>query len=115
MKNFNVGSGNVDDPRPEMHSSISGAGGHGSMREKRASVSEVYGKLQRIISILPEDSKKALGRQADLIRKDPARAIEIIRNQIEANRALIDLLENSMSVDEALRQLDKLLPKEMIP
>lgn len=77
-------------------------------------MAEVYGKLKRIIALLPEDSKRTLANKADLIRKDPEGAVEIIRNEIEAQRAILDLLDNPISTDEALRQLDDLLPKDKI-
>jgi hypothetical protein len=112
MNNFENAGG--ENQRPEIRSSLGKMEGHGSMREKRASVVEVYAKLKNIIGILPEESKKKLAREADMIRNDPEKAVEIIRNEIEAQQSIIDLLDNSISTEEALRQLDELLPKEKV-
>ncbi len=115
MKNsFESASERPMGPDPEMHSSLGRAGGHGSMREKRGSVAEVYGRLAMIINLLPHDSKRRLGNQVEMIRKDPERTIEIIRNEIEAQRAILDLLDNPVSTDEALAMLDELLPPESV-
>ncbi len=35
-------------------------------------------------------------------------------SEIEAQRAVIDLLDNEISTDEALDMLDELLPKEAV-
>jgi hypothetical protein len=103
-----------EEPRAEIRSSLAGKGGHGSEREKRASVAEVLGKLKDIIAILPEDSKRRIGNQVEYIRKNPEQAVEIIRKEIEAQREIINLLDNDITTDEALDMLDGLLPKERV-
>lgn len=111
MRNFHERP-NLEGPNPELRSSLAGAGGHGSVHEKRKDVAEVYEKLKNIIGFLPHDSKRRLGNQAELIRKNPEQAIEIIRNEVEAQRLILELLDNPVHTDEILEMLDELLPKE---
>ena len=103
-----------EQPRQEIRSSLSGKGGHGSGNEKRASVAEVLAKLKDILSILPQESKRRISNQVEYIRKNPDEAIEVIRNEIEAQRTIIDLLDNDVSTDEALTMLDELLEKKPV-
>jgi len=101
-------------PKSEIRSSLAGKGGHGSSHEKRASVAESLGKLRQIINILPEDSKRRIGNRVEYIRENPEEAIEVIRNEIEAQREIINMLDNDISTDEALDMLDKILPKKQV-
>lgn len=109
MSNPNL---NRETPSSDIRTSLTSSQGHGNPTEKRGSVGEVLIRLRHIISILPEDSKRRLGNQADLIRKNPEEAVEVIRNEVEAARLIIDMLnDKAMTTDEALIALDKLLPK----
>ena len=103
-----------EEPRSDIRSSLAGKGGRGSEHEKRASIAEVLTKLRDILDILPHNSKIKIGNQVEQIRKNPERAIEIIRNEIEAQREIINLLDNDISTDEALDMLDELLPKDKL-
>ena len=101
-------------PIGHLGSSLYNESKHGAPEQKRASVAEVLTKLKGILAILPEDSIRRIGRQVEDIRKNPEAAIEIIRNEIDAKRTIIDLLDNDISTDEALAELDKLLPENKI-
>jgi len=72
---------------------------------------EYLKRIQKILSILPEDSKQRIALELGQIRKDPEKAVEIIRNEIELKRQIIDMLDHpEISTEEALRELDKLIP-----
>lgn len=94
----------------DFRSSLATKQGHGSRQEKRTSVAETFGRIQQIVNILPEDAKHEFGRKIELIRQDPERAVELLRNIIEAYRGVIDMLDNRISTDEALAELGKLVP-----
>jgi hypothetical protein len=70
--------------------------------------------IRHTFIILPHDSKVRIGNQVEQIRKNPEATIEIIRKEIEANQALIDLLDNDISTEEALDMLDELIPKDKV-
>jgi hypothetical protein len=107
----NTGEG----PQRDLRSSLGGAGGkHSTAEKRRGEVAKTFDKLKLIINLLPFDSKRRLGNQAELIRKNPEAAIEIIRDEIEAQRAILDLLNNPISTDDALDMLDDLFPKETV-
>ena len=101
-------------PRAHLGSSLYTESKHGGPEHKRASVVETLGRIQEIMAILPEDSKRKIGNQVEKIRKSPEQAIQIIRDEIEAQRSIIDLLDNDISTDEALAELDKIIPKDKI-
>jgi hypothetical protein len=113
MKN-SYESQNLEGPNPEIHTSLSGKGSHGSMREKRGSIAAIGEKLKVIMALLPHESQRKIANQVEFIRKDPEKAIEVIRNEVEAQREILDLLDNPISTDEALEMLDEIVPKETI-
>lgn len=101
-------------PTPEssgdFQSSLRGRQGRGERREKRASVAETFDRIREIMSILPEPAKEEIGRDIAGIRQSPEAAVELIRSKIEAYRGIIDMLDNSISTDRALAELQKLVP-----
>ncbi len=82
-------------------------------REKRHSVAEYLTKLKEILNILPEESKIRIGNQVERIKGNPEAVIEIIRREIEAEKAIVDFLNNgNISTDQALKELEDLLRKK---
>lgn len=95
----------------DFRSSLAGAPGHGTRREKRPSVAETLEKIQEIMRILPESAKQEIGRDIAHIRQNPEAAIKLISDKIRAYREIIDMLDNPISTDEALQKLEKLIPE----
>jgi hypothetical protein len=94
----------------DFRSTLGSMRGRGQKYDKRPSVAETFESLRKIMSILPEPARQEIGRDIANINKDPAAVVELIRSKIEAYRHIIDLLDNPISTDEALAELNKLVP-----
>lgn len=100
----------LEKPNVNIGSSLASASGHGLEREKRKPVAEYLGKLKGILRSLPEESRDRLVQQLERIKKDPHTMIEIIKQEIAAQHAMVDFLNEGVPTNEALAELERLIP-----